>query len=321
MKFLKFIFAGTIALVSFSCKTSYRISVKEPAVIKVPDEVQVFGVINNVNDANSPDKIISTVLGQEQINGNVVASERAVDGVLRGLSNSETLRGEIIEGDSIFSEPGVLDWDYLDSIAVLRGIDGYIELSELKTMSPTGGTVLGNVNGQTRQRLEGTIFVNVHLVESEQRFERYSAWARYNIPTSGSTNIMDILNDMQRKREYYGKLGFTLGHEIGKMLYPNWVWVGRTYYTRGSRALKASKPMLKNGNWDIAEKQLLQDEHNGKLKKRGRVLYNLALAKEGQGDIDAAIMYAERSALECYNKEANKYLVKLRQRKRQMEKI
>jgi hypothetical protein len=78
--------------------------------------------------------------------------------------------------------------------------------------------------------------------------------------------------------------------------------------------------MIYKGNWDIAEKQLLQDVEHPKEKVRGRTLYNLALIKEGQGEVDVAIEYAERAAL-AGDKLANEYLVKLRGRKRDLERM
>lgn len=308
------------ALALSSCKNHYRISVKEPAVIKLPEDTKVIGVINNVTDENSPEKLIAMILGSEQLNGNVAAAERAVDGVLRALSDSRTMRGQIFEIDSThFNSEGKLNWTVLDSIARVNGIDGFVELSEIRTVSPVGGTVLASATGQKNNKLKGTLFINVHVVSSGVTHERFSVNRSYNVPVSGSTNIIEILNDVNRKKEYYRALGFSMGYDAGELIYPNWVWVGRMYYTRGTPAIKRAKDMLKHGNWDIAEKQLLMDEEIDRVGKRGRVLYNLALVKEAQGEIDLAILFAERASLECGNKEANEYLVKLRQRKRQME--
>lgn len=71
-----------------SCKTSFRISVKEPAVVDIPSETTKFGVVNSVTRANSPEEVIGTVISGGSIHGNVVAAERAVDGIYRGLENS-----------------------------------------------------------------------------------------------------------------------------------------------------------------------------------------------------------------------------------------
>ncbi|GAB5416112.1 MAG: hypothetical protein Crog4KO_13030 [Crocinitomicaceae bacterium] len=286
----------------------------------MPAETRVIGIINNVSEENSPEKVITSILGSQSLNGNVAASERAVDGVIQSLNNSRDMRGEIFAIDSTHVDSeGNLNWTVLDSIANARGIDGFIELNEIRTVSPVGGTVLANASGQTRNRLTGTLFINVHEVATGKNHERFSIRRSYNIPISGSTNLVDLLNDMQRKREYYRALGFQLGFRAGSLIYPNWVWVRRQYYTRGTPALKRAKHLLKDANWSLAERTLLQDEEHERLNKRGRVLFNLALAKEGQGDLDLAILYAERAAGECGNKHASEYLMILRERKRQME--
>ena len=76
--------------------------------------------------------------------------------------------------------------------------------------------------------------------------------------------------------------------------------------------------MIRNGNWDIAEKQLEYGMNGHGRKATGRVYYNLALVNEGQGDLETAIKYAETAALEFGNKHANSYLVELRRRQAQM---
>ncbi|MCR9173423.1 MAG: DUF6340 family protein [bacterium] len=322
MRILLLLFVSGLLLTISSCKNSYRITVKEPAVIPLPSETRVIGVINNVTEANSPEKPIAAIINSKELNGNVAAAERAVDGVLRALTNSRDMRGEIFAIDSThFGADGELDWTVLDSIAKERGIDGFVELCEIRTISPVGGTLVANATGQTRNRLTGTVFMNVHVVETGENFERFSATRSYNIPISGSTNIIDLLNDIQRKREYYRALGFQLGFEVGSMIYPNWVWVGRKYYTRGTPAVRNARHMLREGNWDLAERTLLQDEEYHKRRKRARVLFNLALANEGQGELDNAILFAERAASEGGSKLANEYLMTLRNRKRQLELI
>jgi len=319
MNYLRLLSFIILTLTVVSCKHHYRISVDEPAKIKLPKEAKLIGVINNVTNDNSPDKIVGQILGTEQINGNVAASERAVDGALNSLSNSKDMSGQVFDHAEMRNDDGSLNWNLIDSIGRLEGIHAFVELNELRSVAPVGGTVVAVATGKSSTKLEGTLFVNIHVVETGQNFERFSVDRYYNIPVSTSGNPIDILGDIQRKREYYRKLGFNLGYEAAEYIYAHRIWVNRLYYTKGSKSLKAAKDMMKFGNWDIAEKQLLQDESNGSLKKRGRVLYNLALVKEGQGDVDKAIEYAERAALECYNKDANSYLVKLRERKRILE--
>lgn len=310
-----------IGILTVSCKTHFRISVKEPAVVNIPENAKSFGVVNSVNKNNSPEEIAGKILSGMGMNGNEMAAERAVDGIFRALDKSNDLHGISFETDSLRFVNGEANWAYIDSVAELKGLQGFIEIVELKTISPIGGTVLANVEGKSSSRLDGTAYINYYIAKDHQLFERYNVRYKYNIPLSPGSSIFDILNDIQKKRQYYRALGFELGYKAGKLIYPNWVWANRTFYNKGSKVLKQAKPMIKKGNWDIAEKQLLYDEDHHSNRVRGRVFYNLALVKEGQGEIDEAIKWAERSALECGNKLANEYLVTLRNRKWKLEQI
>lgn len=306
-----------------SCKTSFRISVKKPAVVNIEGSIKNYGIINNVDEENSPEKkIAGVILGTENINGNVEAAERAVDGSLRALENSGYLSGKTVSDEvNIHQENGDVDWEELEKVAADKNVEGFIELTKMETLSPVGGNVLANAAGQRSARLEGTMYVNYYIPSTKQKYERYKVFYVYNIPLSGSTNIISLLGDAQRKKEYYKSLGFQLGYKAGSLITPKWIWVGRSYYTRGSKVLKRARPMIKEGNWDIAEEQLSMGLLSGSDKVLGRTTFNMALVKEGQGEIDEAIKYAKESALTYGNKLANDYLVKLKNRKRQIEEM
>jgi tetratricopeptide (TPR) repeat protein len=316
----KLLLIGLIALLSIGCKTSFRITVKEPSVIDLPNDARSFGIVNAVNEENSPEqKIAGAVLGTEQINGNVEAAERAVEGALRALGKSNSLQGtKTPQIQNIYKADGSINWKMLDSIAEKEGFDGFIELSKMETQSPVGGTVLANATGQNNMRLDGSMYVNTYIIKDHIAIEQFKVFHRYNIPTSGSTSLINILNDSKRKTEYFKALGFQLGYEAAALLYPNWVWANRTFFNKGSRILRRAKPMIQEGNWDIAEEQLTMGLNAKSDRVRGRVLYNLALVNEGQGELDEAIKYAKESALVCGNKLANDYLRILKDRKQQM---
>jgi tetratricopeptide (TPR) repeat protein len=319
----KLIYIALFGLSTVSCKTSFRISVQEPARVKLPQEAKKFGVINAVSKENSPEqRIAGAILGTSQIDGNLEAAERAVEGTLRALEKSSSLEGKrVSQLKNIYQADGSVDWDLLESIAQDEGLDGFIELSKMETVSPIGGTVLANVTGQTNTYLDGSMYINTFIVKDRLAIDQYKVFHSYVIPTSGSISIIQILNDSQRKTEYFKALGFQLGFNAGSLLYPNWIWVNREFYTKGSKVLKRAKPIILKGNWDIAEEQLLVGIADKKEKIKGRVLYNLALVNEGQGDIDEAIKYAKRAALECGNKIANEYLRVLKNRKDKVELI
>ena len=267
MNYLRLLSFLAIAVSIVSCKTNYRISVDEPAQVNLPDDVKVVGVINNIENGNkNSSTVIAQALDPEQIKGNKNAAERAVDGVINSLTNTTDMIGQSFSDDSMYLENGDLDWTYIDSIGKLQGIHAFVELNELRTVSPVGGTVLASASGQSSQTLEGVMFVNVHVVSTGQTFERWSLSRKYRIPVSQSNNPIDLIGSVQKKQEYYRRLGFNLGYEAGELIYTHRVWVNRMYFNKGSRSLKAAKHNMRQGNWDAAEKQLLHDVDNGNVK-------------------------------------------------------
>lgn len=308
-----------IFITTTSCKTSFRISVKEPSVINLPNTAFNFGVTNNANPDGSPDNTLGALLESEKINGNITAAEGAVEGIINALGNSVEFTGLVLESDSI-NFGGGPRWDYIDSIAKLNNLHGIIQLVEMKSVFPVG--VFVNISSPltTNQNLKGNLKFNIYIANTHETIEEYYVSDFITIPKQ-SLSVQSVLEIAQKKEQYYRSLGFELGNRAGKLIYPNFIWVNRTFYNKGSKALKLAKPMISQGNWDIAEKQLLQGVGSVKNKTKGRVLYNLALVKEGQGEIDAAIEYAERSALETGNKLANQYLNILRKRKLIIEQI
>ena len=53
---LKLLLIGVISCLFISCKTSFRISVQEPATINLPYEAASFGIINAINQIHFREK-------------------------------------------------------------------------------------------------------------------------------------------------------------------------------------------------------------------------------------------------------------------------
>jgi hypothetical protein len=317
-KIMRYFIVFSLVCFCIGCKTSFRISVMNPAFISLPEEVTKIGVVNHVNDQNSPEKVLGNILTGQQ-NGNVMASERAVSGVLRAIDDSGYLTGEVIENSvEMRTSDGEINWDFLDRLREERGIGAIVEMAELRTTSPVGQAIITNASGRRTARIEGNLDFNYYIIPSREKHEGY--WVRrfYSIHMNQTQSIIGVMDDMRRKQEHYRALGWNLGYGGGRLIYHHWIWVNRKYYNKGSGNLRRSKRMIRAGNWNIAEQQLLPDFDHRSRKVRGRTLYNLALVREGQGDLDGAIDFAEKAAITLGNKLANEYLQTLRFRKAQL---
>jgi hypothetical protein len=319
--FAQLIFIAALVVFITSCKTSFRISVRRPPAVQLDESVQTFLILNNVTEQNSPDKLLQQVLQGQQYNGNVVAAERSVQGIMRSLEDSRWYKGVSLSPVQLRNHDLSINWAKVDSVAAAMGADGIIEIESFDSQAPVGGTVLANATGQTRVPLRGSAYVNVYIAQSHLHLDRLDFHEVYNIPISGTINPLNMINDVIRKREYYHHLGQNIGYRIGGLFYSNWVWVNRTYYNKGSRELRMAKRLIHFGNWDLAEKQLANAVNSHKNKVAGRAKYNTALALEGQGRLDDALAMAERAAFENGTKLAYNYINILKRRMNEQPQI
>lgn len=309
-----------LTLLSSGCKTSFRISVTTPAPILLDDKTTKLLIVNNVTEDNSHDALLRQVVQGQQYNGNVIAAEQSVIGIVRSLDDSRYLKG-VITSPIKLRDDKQINWNRIDSICQAQGTHGIIEIETFESQAPVGGTILANATGQTNSPLRGWAYINIYIATSHQHVDRLDIHEVYNIPISGNTNPLNLLSDALRKREFYGYLGNSIGYKIGSLFYSKWVWVNREFYNKGSRTLKMAKPLIRSGNWDLAERQLEPGINSPKNKVAGRSKYNMALVYEGQGRLNDAITMAERAALENGTKLAYNYINVLKRRTNQQSAI
>ena len=299
-----------------SCsKRSFRISVMQPAEIAVPEGIQAFAIVNNVDEDNSPDQLLRQAAQGRQPNGNIIASEQAVTGLLRAFDNSGYYQGVVVASTPLRDpETLLIDWRAIDSICGVTETDGLIEIEYLTSQAPVGGVILGNVLGSRNHPIRGSAFVNIYLPSFRSNLDRLDMNAVFNMPIAGNVNPLNILNDVMRKREYYGALGNTIGTKIGMWLTPSWSWVNRQYFKKGDRNIRLANNLIRRGHWQLAAQQLEPSLNHKKRRVRGRALYNLAIVNEGQGNLNSAIEFAEKAAFEAQIRPAYTYINTLKRR-------
>jgi hypothetical protein len=303
-----FIFLALALTLSSCSKKSFRISVTRPAQIAVPDGISSFIILNNVNDSNSPDELLKQALTGQQPNGNILAADQAVTGLLRAFDDSRYYRGIVLRNINVRDGQRLVNWAVVDSMCAANDAQGVIEIEYFTSQAPIGGVVLGNVLGAGNHPLRGAAFVNIYLPGFQSHLERLDYNDVFNIPISGTINPLNILTDVMRKREYYGALGFSIGRRIGASMTPSWFWADRVYFKKGSREIRMSRNLIRRGHWDLAERQLTPALSHHKRRARGRAMFNMALVYEGQGHLSKAIEMAERSAFETNTRPAYKYI-------------
>lgn len=299
--------------VSFSCKTRYRISIVSPPAVLLHEETTRILIVNNVTHDNSPDRLILQAIQGQPVNGNVAAAERSVIGMVRSFNDSRYLQGQPINPIAVRRDKEI-NWSRIDSLCNEHNAQALIEIESFQSQAPVGGTVIANATGQRTSPLRGWGYYNFYVPATREHLYKLEVGEVYHMPIAGNTNPLNILNDMVRKRELYGHLGQSVGYSAGRLFYPHWIWVGRTYYNKGSAVLRRAKRPIRFGNWNVAEQILLMGINSRSNKAAGRAKHNLALVYEGQGRLEEALAMAERAAVENGTRESFEYINLLRAR-------
>lgn len=312
MNIQRFIPVLLIALTVSSCTSIQTFMVDDQAKVKLPENVQRIGIVNNILVLNKEREDLTTVERRQRDriqNASNMATNGAFNSIIRHSG-----RTKILSNDSIRNNYLGLDWHIIDSIAQQDSIDVLIEFTQFETTMTIGTVVLSKmVNVPASQKLKGSLLVNFYDVKARKIIAELPVKNEIDVAVSGDLVNMEM--DMRRKDAAFEQIGYNLGFAGSELMYTQQLELKRVYYTSGSPTVVASKRMMERRNWTAAEAILLQNIDDGKHKVRGRALYNLAVVKEAQGDLVKAIEYAERSAFECMNARAKSYLNELELRR------
>jgi len=93
-----------------------------------------------------------------------------------------------------------------------------------------------------------------------------------------------------------------------------WVNVSRKYYIKGSDEFKNAKYSVKASDWDAAKEIWNKYINDPDPKIASYALYNMALASEIEGDLDAAYDWAKKSYNKTHSQSSYYYMQQLKNR-------
>jgi len=123
------------------------------------------------------------------------------------------------------------------------------------------------------------------------------------------------------KKEAVKQAANEAGHIYVGRIDPYWIRVHREYFVRGNSNLELAKRKAQTGNWDEAGNLWEKETSSSSYKVAGRACYNMAIINEINGDIDAAIQWAQKAYENYRVKIALSYVNILRNRKEKEEEL
>lgn len=318
----------------YACKVSQTsMEVLKPADINVPQHIKKVAVANR-SLPGKQDKltnILEGLISGEQIFADREGSSHCLNGLLAKLNSGPRFTAVLASSTMLFGTgtrefaPAV-PWFRVDSICKAYGVDALILLETFD--SNTG--IKESSKEEVKRTKEGKEYT-AKVFMADLCIDVNSGWRIYdnvnkqvidqNDYLDGKcwkgegANITAAKNKLPSKRSAINEAGYFSGQQYGMRISPNWVRVSRTYFVKGDDGFKEAKKHVRYSNWESAEQIWQNLSKSSDPTIAGRALHNLALAAELKGDIDQAILYANRASKEYHIKQSRSYVAVLERRK------
>ncbi|MBI4946825.1 MAG: hypothetical protein HY840_10555 [Bacteroidetes bacterium] len=101
---------------------------------------------------------------------------------------------------------------------------------------------------------------------------------------------------LPNKRDCIKKTGFHAGNSYGFRISPQWIYVSRYFYTRGSASMKvAGKRARQLNDWKCSMDIWKREALSTNRKTAWKANYNMAVASEREGNLDMAMVWAKKA--------------------------
>jgi len=127
---------------------------------------------------------------------------------------------------------------------------------------------------------------------------------------------------LPNKRECVRQVGFDAGTKYGYRIAPQWIFVSRAFYKKGSDIMKtAGKKVRRTDDWNGAVELWKKEMSKSNKKTEWKAAYNIAVACEKEDNLEAALEWAKKSYKLKSKSVVASYIRTLQARIKQQEKV
>lgn len=324
------------------CNTyHFTTNVLVPADITLPQHIEKIGIMNRSlpEKSNLFNNILEGFISGESIVADREATLHGIRNTVNTLNNNPrfkatSLEGEDYRGTGTKQYPVPLDWNEVDKLCKKYGVDA---IASLETFDSDVMLVPGTVV-RTRKTKDGKeekynvytadlrIRVNagwrVYDNVKKQMIDEKSFWDEKAWGAEG-TSPDDALRKLPNKRAAINDAAAYSGQMFAYRISPKWLPVSRYVYTKPKKeeAMVKGKRLAETKDWKGAAALWSGLTQNSDEKTAGRACHNMAVAAEMEGDLDAAISWADKAYKEKGFRKISGYLNDLNHRKMDQQKL
>ncbi|HOX83634.1 MAG TPA: DUF6340 family protein [Chryseolinea sp.] len=327
-----------VALAFSACKTDLvYMNIMEPAPVSMPPDIKIIGVINRsiASKETKAINVLDEVLSAEGPELDKLGAKESITGLRDELMTNDRFTEVILlddlnlttTGAGVF--PSALSWDIVQQICAQNNVDAIFSLEIFDTDTKINysnvpvkiNTPLGNIPAvehhatmityvKTGWRIYdpvGKIILDEHAITKSLTF-----MGKGINPAVAAAGLIG-------RKDAVKQTANNVGHEYASGILPYRIRVRREYYVKGSNNFVIAKRRAQTGNWDSAAELWKKETDNKKNSVAGMACYNMAIINEINGELDEAIVWAQKSYEDYNNKLALDYVRILRNRKARAE--
>lgn len=329
-----------IMLASCSSHTT-AIRALKPATITIPDHIQSIGTI----DRSMPEKgfsgILEGALTGEQIGQDKRGRQAAIEGFAKTLTQTPRFSIRPIATELTGSKDGStmsrpLSWTEIDKLCKMYQVDAIAALelfdSDQFFSKSSKNESYKDKEGKEHSRLRYYIDRKMEVRTGFRVYDNVNKVIIEEFVTSGQNSDSgngltetDAQNNLRNVYDQVREVGTTSGRIYAQRIAPLYETIHRSFIKKvptnkdaHEKALNAAKAK----DWTkAAEIWNTMASQSTDVKTKGIAAYNMAIVCEAQGKIDLAIDWAKKSYYEHGYKKASRYMVQLKDRKYDLERL
>lgn len=310
---MKKITAFILTIIVFtSCKTNtLSLTVTEPAPVTIPSYMKKIGVINRsaptakTKDINKLDEILSGEGPELDKEG----AKESIAGVTDELkNNSRFTEVKALNLDLKTTAMGVfpapLDWPTVDKICKENGVDALfaLELYDTDTkvdyaaVPTTIKTPLGDVPATEHHATMVTMVkTGWRIYDPKNRYVLDEFPLNESITFKGKgINPIIAASSLIGRKDAVKEVSNRTGRIYAERILPQSLRVSREYYVKGNTNFAIATRRARTGKWNDAGELWKKETTNADAKLAARASYNMAIINEINGDLEAALDWAQK---------------------------
>ena len=327
-----------LAILFVSCKTNeLYINVLQPAPVTLPSGIKKVGIINRSmpTDETRLLEALDRALSLEGADLDRDGAWESIAGLSDDLQVNERfneiklLNDISFRASAIGALPPPLTGRLVDSLCNVTGTDALFALERFDTdtrvdfATPAGSieTPLGSVPVIGLEVTMETFIKTgwrIYAPSGSGVIDEFSFVESLVYKSKGS-NPVAAVEALTGRIDAIKEVSRNAGNRYAARILPYRLRVTRDYFVKGTNNFEIAKRKARTGKWDEAGQLWEKETGNPDIKIAGRACYNMAIINEINGDLESAIVWAQK-AYEDYNtKQALDYIRILENRKSKNE--